>query len=347
MVDWPIIGILVSNRNKRKKILKLYQCHHNLPLKLFAFSRSGILLKKHKIIGLCQIGGKWEEKIFPFPHAVYNQCYNKKSTTIEQLNNVIGGDKCFNSINWFNKWKVYNLLIQSNLQMYIPDTFLLDEVNVSELVKKYKLVYVKPSYGYHGKSVYRLELKKNGDIHMSLHSLAPRFICRKNEDIQQKLAQLLGENIFIVQKGIQTSQIDNQNYDIRVLVQKDISGKWMVSTMVCRVANELYFNTGAYESIYDAEEIFDQIFPLKKMKETAINSINKISVNAAQVLETNMGLLGELSVDFVLDEEKNLWIIEINGKPQKSIYKDINKFKYEKLIYSRPVEYAYYLSINL
>lgn len=344
MVDWPIIGILVSNSNKRKKILKLYQCHHNLPLKLFAFSRSGILWKKHKIIGLCQNGVKWEERIFPFPHAIYNQCYNRKATTIERLNNVIGGDKCFNSINWFNKWRVYNLLIETNLQMYIPDTFLLKEVDISELVKKYKLVYVKPSYGHHGKSVYRLELKENGDIHMSLHSLAPRFICRKNEDIQQKLAELLGENIFLVQKGIQTSQINNQNFDIRVLVQKDISGKWAVSTMACRVANELYFNTGVYESIFDAEEIFDVIFLQKKMKETTINSIKKISVNAAQVLETNIGLLGELSVDFVLDEEMNLWIIEINGNPQKSIYRDIDNFKYKQLIYRSPIEYAYYLS---
>lgn len=346
MADDPLIGILVPKRKKRKRILESYQRHHNLTLKLFAFSKEDILWEKQKIIGLCLVRGKWEEKMFPFPHAVYNQCYNKKTTTIEHLNKVMGGNKCFNSINWFNKWKVYNLLIQSNLQMYTPDTFLFNEVNLSEQVKKYKLVYVKPAYGYHGKSVYRLELKENGDIHISLHSLAPRLICRNNEDIQQKMGQLLGKNIFIVQKGIPSSQIDNKNYDIRVLVQKDIRGKWTVSTMVCRVAIELYFNTGAYESIYDAEEIFARIFPLKKMKETTLKSINNISVNAAQVLETQMELLGEISVDFVLDEEMKLWIIELNGKPQKRIYKDINNFKYEQLIYRRPVEYAYYLSFG-
>ncbi|KUG04042.1 hypothetical protein ASZ90_018568 [hydrocarbon metagenome] len=346
MVDCPLIGILVPKRQKRKRILELYQRHHNLTLKLFAFTRADILWETHEMIGLCLIEDKWEEKIFPFPHAVYNRCYNKKTTTIEQLNNVIGSDKCFNSINRLNKWKVYNLLIQSNLQIYLPDTFLFNKVNVSRLVKKYKLVYIKPCYGYQGNSVYRLELKENGDIHISLNSLAPRFICRKNEDIQKKLDKLIGENIFIVQKGIQSNQIENKNYDIRVLVQKDIRGEWTVSTMICRVANELYFNTSAYESIYNAEEIFSRIFPLKKMKKTTLKSINKISLTAAQVLETHMGLLGELSVDFVLDEEMKLWIIELNGKPQKSIYKDINNSKYEQLIYRRPMEYAYYLSIH-
>lgn len=346
MVHYPLVGILVPHRKTRSRVLKLYQFHHNLPLNLFAFSQSDILWKKRKITGLCPIGNKWKEVVLPFPHAVYNRCYNKKATTVERLNNIIGGDKCFNCINWLNKWKVFNLLIQSNLRRHIPDTFLINKVNVSELVKKYKLVYVKPIYGYHGNRVYRLELKENGDIYISLQSLAPRFICRRNEDIQEKLAKLLGENIYIVQKGIRSSQINNKNYDIRALVQKDINGKWTVSTMVCRVANRLYFNTGVYDSIYDAGAILDLIFPLKKMKEATIKSINKISVTASQALETNMGLLGEVSVDFVLDEDLNLWIIEINGKPQKSIYKDIKNNKYEQIIHRRPIEYAYYLSIH-
>lgn len=346
MVDCPLIGIMVPKRNNRKRILKLYQRHHNLTLKLFAFSREDILWEKREMIGLCLIEDKWKEVVFPFPHAVYNRCYNKKITTVAHLNHIIGRDKCFNSINWFNKWTVYNMLIQSNLQKHVPDTFLLNEVDLSERVKKYNLLYIKPFYGYHGNSVHRLELKKNGDIHISLHSLAPRLICRKNQDIQQKLDKLLGKKKYIVQKGIGSSQINNRNYDIRVLVQKDIRGKWMVSTMVCRVAYEQYFNTGAYEFIYDAEEILARIFPIKRRKETTLKSINTISLKAAQVIEAHVGLMGELSVDFVLDEENKLWIVELNGNPQKNIYKDINNFQYEQLIYSRPMEYAYYLSVH-
>ncbi|MBS4023629.1 MAG: YheC/YheD family protein [Dethiobacter sp.] len=345
--DCPLIGILVSNKNNRKRILKLYQRHHNLPLQLFTFTLADILWERQQIVGLCQIEGKWRESAFPFPHAVYNRCYNKKTATIQLLEGIIGRDKCFNTINWLNKWEVYNLLSQSNLKKHIPDTFLFNEVNVAELLKIYKLVYIKPSYGNQGKGVYRVELKENGDIHISQHSLAPSFICRKNEDLQQKLGKLLGKKSYIVQKGVQSSQIDHRYYDIRVIVQKNIRGKWTVSTIVCRVANKLYFNSSVYESIFDAEEIFARIFPSEKKQKIALQSINKISINAAQVLEIRMGLLGELSVDLVLDKEMKLWIIELNGKPQKSIYKDIKNFKYERLIYRRPMEYAYYLSQSL
>ncbi|WP_376768272.1 YheC/YheD family protein [Paenibacillus alginolyticus] len=56
----------------------------------------------------------------------------------------------FQQYQFFNKWDLYNLLKQSILKPYVPDTFLYNEVNISELLEKYKLVYIKPSYGSGG-----------------------------------------------------------------------------------------------------------------------------------------------------------------------------------------------------
>ncbi|MBP1992271.1 YheC/YheD family endospore coat-associated protein [Paenibacillus eucommiae] len=287
--------------------------------------------------------GIWKQSQFPFPDAVYNRSYNKKTISIRRLEKVIGKNKCFNIINFFDKWDLYKLLAPSNLKAYVPDTFLYNEVNISELLEKYKLVYIKPAYGFKGKSVYRVELTDHGDIHISLHSLAPRYICRKNESIKNKLDKLLGHNKYMVQQGIPMSQLDHQYFDIRALVQKGILGEWTVSSMACRVAYENYFNTSMCETVQDAAEILPRIVSPEKMEEI-FQTIYKVSIEAAQEAETHMGSLGELSVDFVLDEQRKLWIIELNGKPQKDIYKDLKSLKHEKLIYSRPLEYAYYLS---
>ncbi|UNC91918.1 YheC/YheD family endospore coat-associated protein [Candidatus Contubernalis alkaliaceticus] len=344
MNDCPLIGIHVSKRKYRKRILKLYGRYHGLNLKLFSFTSSDILWKEQGIIGLHLVGNKCKESILPFPQAVYNRCYNKRIKKIKRLENIIGWNKCFNVINFFNKWHVYNLLNQSKLKRHLPDTFIYDEVNVSELLKKYKLVYIKPFYGNKGKRVYRVELTDNGDIHISSHSTAPRYICRKNEDVQKILRKLLQGKKFIVQKGIRSRQIDNQYCDIRVLVQKDILGKWAISTKTIKIAYEHFFNTSIYETIYEAEKLIPNLIPKNTEKSKILRSLNKISKNAAKVLDTHMGPLGELSVDFIIDEDGKLWITEINGKPQKSIYKDIKNFKDKQLIYRRPMEYAYYLS---
>jgi hypothetical protein len=339
----PLIGILVTKRNSRKRILKLYQRYHNLNLKLYAFTPADILWKEKRIIGLSLKMGIWNQSSFPFPHVVYNRCFNKKLLTIQRLEKVIGRNKCFNNINFFNKWELYNLLKQSNLKPYVPDTFLYNEVNVSELLEKYKLIYIKPSYGSKGESVYRIELMDNGDIHISLHTLAPIYVCRKNEDNQEKLDELLGLKSYMIQQGIHMIQLEHQYFDIRVLVQKGILGEWAFSAITCRVAYEHYFNTSMCETIYDAAEILPRLFSPEKINEI-LQSLYEISIKAAIEAETLMGSLGELSVDFVLDEQCKLWIIELNGKPQKNIYKDIKCFKHTKIIYSRPMEYAYYLS---
>ncbi|MDQ0899541.1 glutathione synthase/RimK-type ligase-like ATP-grasp enzyme [Paenibacillus sp. V4I7] len=341
MENNPLIGIMVTNRISRKRILELYQRYHNLNLKLYAFTPADIRWKEQRIIGLSLKKGIWKQSSFPFPHVVYNRCFNKKLVTIERLEKAIGRNKCFNNINFFNKWDLHNLLKESNLKPYVPDTFLYnEEVNISELLEKYKLIYIKPSYGSMGKSVYRVKLMDNGDIHISLHCLAPRYICRKNESIQEKLDGLRLKK-FMVQQGIHMSQLDHQYFDIRVLVQKDILGEWTVSTITCRVAYEQYFNTSMCETIYDIVDILPRLVSPEKINEI-LRSLHEISIMAAKEAETHIGSLGELSVDFVLDEQRKLWIIELNGKPQKNIYEKLKC--YERKIYSRPLEYAYFLS---
>lgn len=337
----PLIGILVTRRSNREGILKLYQRYHNLDLKLCAFTPADILWKKQRIIGLSLKKGIWKESSFPFPDVVYNRCFNKKLIAIERMEKAIGRNKCFNNINFFNKWDIYNLLKQSSLKSYVPDTFFHNEVNVSELLEKYKLVFIKPPYGSKGKFVYRVELMDNGDTHISLHSLAPRYICREGESIQEKLDELLGQKKYMFQQGIRMSQLDHRYFDIRVLVQKDILGEWTVSAIICRVAYEHYFNTSMCETICDVAEILPRLVSPEKINKI-LRSLYEASVKAAQEVETHMGSLGELSVDFVLDEQRRLWIIELNGKPQKDIYKDFKRIN--RIIYSRPLEYAYYLS---
>lgn len=338
----PLIGILVANRNSRKRTLELFQHYNNLNLNLYAFTPADILWKKQRIIGLSLKDGIWDLGYFPFPHAVYNRCFNKKLITIQRLEKMIGRNKCFNNINFFNKWDIYKILINSNLKSYVPDTFLYRKVNVSEILEKYKLVYIKPSYGFKGKSVYRVELKDN-NVHISLHSLSPRYIFRRNENFKEKLDKFPKVKNYMIQQGIRMSKLDNQYFDIRVLVQKGIEGEWSVSSIVSRVAYENYFNTSMCETINDVGTILPRLFSRKKMDEI-LQSLSEVSIKAAQEAENHMGSLGELSVDFALDEQRKLWIIELNGMPQKNIYNDIECFKHQKLMYSRPLEYAYYLS---
>ncbi|WP_216855300.1 YheC/YheD family protein [Paenibacillus alba] len=97
------------------------------------------------------------------------------------------------------------------------------------------------------------------------------------------------------------------------------------------------------EHIYDVVEVLPRLFSQEKVNDI-LQSLRNVSVKAAQEAEIHMGSLRELSVDFAIDKDSKLRIIELNGTPQKSIYKGIKNFKSKKMIYSRPLEYDYYLS---
>lgn len=78
MEQRPLIGILVTKRNSRKRILELCHRYHNLNLKLIAFTPADIIWKEQRIIGLGLKKGRWTQSSFPFPYVVYNQSFNKK-----------------------------------------------------------------------------------------------------------------------------------------------------------------------------------------------------------------------------------------------------------------------------
>ncbi len=343
MENRPLVGILVTKRNRRKKTLELYQKYHDLNMRLFAFSPADILWKEQRIIGLTRLKDRWMERTFPFPHAVYNRSFNKKKITIRRLEQSIGRNKCFNAINYFNKWELHSLLKQSALHPYVPDTFLLNQKNLLEIINKYRLVYIKPLYGSKGRSVHRVEVKENFDIHISLHSLAPKYICRKEENIQRRMEELFKGEKYLVQQGIRMKPLNKHVFDIRVLVQKGLLGEWTVSAVTCRVAYEHYFNTSMCTAVRDFEVVAPQFLSSEETN-IILQSLHEASITAAQEAENRMSSLGEISVDYGIDVQNRLWIIELNGKPQKNIYNDPSCVKYKELIYKRPLEYASYLS---
>jgi hypothetical protein len=93
------------------------------------------------------------------------------------------------------------------------------------------------------------------------------------------------------------------------------------------------------------EDVFDQVSPpLNKYSflRTLI-SLRKISIQAADILDKKLSHFGELSVDFALDTDGRLWIIEVNGKPQKVLFDVMEDSGERDLLYKRPLEYAAYL----
>ncbi len=340
MKEQKYIGILVSNRGQQKRILQTYQKFATIKVILFAFIPSSIRWDDKKIIGLHFYDNQYRTKLFSFPEVIYNRYYGVKDELIQRLERVIGTNKCFNHKTRLNKQHIYELLSTTELIQYLPETLPFNEKNFVSFFQKHRMIYLKPMNGSRGKGVYRIEIDDSGKIRISQHHFAPFIITNDMSIFHNKIIKLIGSKQYIAQQGISLMQYNGKTFDIRVLVQKNSSGLWQITNLYSRVAYDGCFNTSVCEKIYSSEEILKTFFPLEKTVDI-IKSLSDISLKSAEYIEANGNYhMGEISVDFGIDNNGKLWIIEINGYPQKSIYKDL---KNAQDVYKNPIQYAIFL----
>ncbi|MFC5402813.1 YheC/YheD family protein [Cohnella soli] len=334
-----LVGILVANQRQRKYALSQFLSHNAAGMKLISFTPSSIDWKQRTVIGLHRVKGKWAVGRFPLPQVVYNRCYGTEPKQIERLDAAIGGGKCFNKINQLNKLDIYNVLNRW-LTDYLPETVLYDPENALNLLERYKVVYFKPFYGNMGRKVYRAEINSAGEILIGHHYFSPKTIAKNLDSFHEKVGQLLGSTSSIVQRGIPIQQTNGQVFDIRSLVQKNEKGLWSVTNLVSRIAYKGSYNTSIFVKVCQSEEVLKQLYPAAKVKEI-MTSIYDISLRSAEIIDMSTDYhLGEFSVDVALDNDSHPWIIELNGKPQKELYKEIAN---RSVVYQRPIQYARYL----
>ncbi|MFZ7104268.1 MAG: YheC/YheD family protein [Peptococcaceae bacterium] len=332
-----LIGIMVKNPQP----LFPYEFAPSLGIDLFVFSPQGINWRQKKIKGLVLENNEWKNKTCPFPLAVYNRLYLKKKKLVTKLEKVIGKNKVFNAVTKFDKWEINTILQKSNVADYLPATFIYTESSLYELLEKYQFLIFKPSVSCLGRQVYLVE--HSADHHYLLyHNLnLPKIKTTDKTELVNKLTELISQEPFIVQQFIPPDQIDGKIYDIRIYVQKNSYGQWTASGKFSRVG---FCNSYISNYCQQLKSINDILQADNLLTKATLEKMESISIKTARAIEREIGHLGEISVDFLLDRQGKPWIIEANGKTQKSIVNQVNDETLALTIYRRPIEYALFLA---
>ncbi|MCZ8520913.1 MULTISPECIES: YheC/YheD family endospore coat-associated protein [Paenibacillus] len=335
------IGILVEDDKRRKPALRTYMLHKPARMKLVCFTPSSIDWRRRQIRCLQLRNGKWTEGLVPLPKLVYNRCYRLDDEVRDRLEQAIGPGKLFNPANQFNKLDVHRSLSRW-LSPYLPDTWAYDRDTAARLLSVHKLLYLKPCNGHMGQGVYRVALQDSGEVHVADHHTTPRIIAGSIAGFQEEIERLIGSTPYLIQQGIEVRQLQHRHFDIRILAQKNKTGQWSVTNAASRIAYPGCFNTSVSEKVVLSKEALGRLYPASAIK-PMMKTMYDISLRAAEIVEMDIGKpMCELSVDIALDGQGHPWIIEMNGKPQKTMYAELRHTR--RAVYSRPLEYANYLS---
>ncbi|MFC4775459.1 YheC/YheD family protein [Paenibacillus sp. GCM10023252] len=334
-----MLGIMVANAASKKAVLNSYLRVNPTGLRLFCFTPSDINWEQQRINGLHRVNKVWRRRLFHFPQVILNRCYDLSRSFIHRLESVIGHHKCFNHQNHLGKLDMHEHL-SNGLPSSTPHTLIYNEQNASELLAAHKVIYMKPNYGNKGLGVYRAELKDSGEIHIGEHHLKPLIIAADMAQFHEVTDAIIGSTPYIVQQGVHIQTLTGRTFDIRILVQKNKTGSWSITSAISRVAFSGCFNTSIFEKMCVAREALQYLYS-PDAAQAQLHTSYMLSLLAAEAIELRSGLhLAEISVDLAIDEEDHLWIIEVNGMPQKSLYRSFQSYRNA---YRRPLEYAAYL----
>ncbi|HHY81224.1 MAG TPA: hypothetical protein GX505_00900 [Clostridiales bacterium] len=329
-----IIGLLSTNLEP----VPFYNSCRYMPVVIYKFKKSGIDWENKTIKGIMLDNDKWVKAEARFPDAVYNRCYSDSSVITKRLESIIGSGKVFNVVNLFDKHVIYNILKNSCLKNFAIPTYKYRTDILLELLRTQGTALIKPAKGSMGSGVFKITSVENGYNICLRTFLSPKIVNSKDVliDYMEKLTRCRD---YVIQPFIDFVKVNNHMFDIRMLVQKNGTGQWNVTADISRVC---YKSSFVSNFVYSLKSVRDALEGTK-YNETFISYIKKVSIKAAEILEERLCHIGEISVDFGIGNDDKLWIIEINGKPDKETFRDCSTEVFEK-IYRTPIEYALYLA---
>lgn len=219
------------------------------------------------------------------------------------------------------------LVENEELRPYLPETHVLTESKLNEMIAQYDLLYVKPSVGGGGKGVIRLE---QTDEYYVLQTIRRKVKFRKLKNMWIYLKKRIPPNrVYLVQQGLHLMRIDQRPIDFRViLIKPNRNAEWIYKGIIGKYAAKDSHITnrssgGTSIRFFDAlQQRFDYDEEQCVEKE---ETMTQLSYKIAQTLGDYFINMNQLGLDLAIDEEERVWLIEANTRPNYQLFRQHEK----------------------
>jgi hypothetical protein len=288
----------------------------------------------------------WRQEESDLPDVVWNRCLRHDRHRILPWFSRQGVALFYGR--FLNKWQAYQRLrADPLLAPHLPETHLLTEgEQLLDLLERYPTAYIKPIDGSLGKGIVRVEPAPRRRL--KLRYVSPktgllRELIATIDDVDDWLDEDDREGQYIAQQGLALDLSAARPVDLRLLVQKDGEGQWNLTGLGVRRAAEGRFTANLHTGGEGLS--LEDLAREAGLSATEIEAeVGQIGLHLAEKMETACGPLGELGVDFGLDREGRLWLIEQNARPGRALFSKIGRPEVEDIAFRRPLQYARYLA---
>lgn len=326
---------------------ELAKANKKARLTLNFFSTKDVYFKRKKVRAIVfNINKKrWERRSLPIPDVLYVRGGSslKVRLTVNRFDKM--GIPRINPLVRFNKGELFRKLKRDkNIRPYLPYTKTIKRFSkIRKYVRSLGSIYIKACYGRKGTKVMRA-VKKEGGYAYS-YSVIHRTVRKKVKhfkDLKKVMKAFFGGREVIVQKAIDLIRVGhNQPVDFRAELQRNGRGKLKIIGISIRVGQKNSPIT-THASAYKIDDQLKKLFPdySDNQMDQLKKNIDDFLITAYKSVEKIYGKFGELGIDFAVDREGKIWLIECNAQSAKvSIGKAYGSRTVRK-IYLNPLRYA-------
>ena len=331
----PVIGVFVNSNYlssiKKGKIPesceRLFQANEKGRCLIYYFSLDKINWIDKKIKGIVFSPKQNDFRYYwlPIPNVIYDRGVSFKKhekKLVKHIRKQFDYSKDIHFINnkdYLSKWHLYKKLFKhQEMRKYLPETIRYSSFNdLIDMLNKYDFVFLKSYYGSRGREVMSLcKIAKGYKIVFYDNELQSEEIYDL-DSLKSQIEKFIGDNKYIIQQGINLSEYKGRKYDLRILIEKDINGKWIAIYNQGRIAKDNLTITNSSTG-GDILNYFD-IYSLKTIENIPTDGeIREQTIKIATYIEREYGSFGELGMDMAIDKEGRVWFLEANTKPDKN-----------------------------
>jgi glutathione synthase/RimK-type ligase-like ATP-grasp enzyme len=249
------------------------------------------------------------------------------------------------------KWNVQRALIRCEaLRKHLPPTAIVREPQtVRDWLERRPAVFLKPHAGTHGKGAARITRCGTAYKACGRDARNAPFERRLADDraLAEWVARFTAGRRYLIQPYLRLDDEEGAAIDVRALMQKDGRGHWRLSGMAVRrgqpgsVTSNLHGGGTALPVKPYLEARFGEPAATR-----ILGQLRAAAERIPPVLEQYYGRQAELGIDLGVDRQGQVWIIEVNSKPGRSVFDIIADRKARLSSVELPVRYARYLAVS-
>lgn len=272
----------------------------------------------------------WHRLTLPAPNVVNNRLTKRKLENLPIVQQFIKeirhryNSHVFNE-KFLDKSEVFDALKKDgSLLKYLPESHSLNNINqLKSMCSRYSSVFLKPVRGSLGKGIIRITRVGPDNWIASFATVGGtrRQPFANLSKLFAAIAPKMKTNKYQIQQGLSLIEVGGRPVDFRALTQKNLTGKWTLTSIVGRTAGNHHFvsNLARGGTLSKVREAVARSNLPASHRGDAYSRLQKAALDISKGIDTNVPAhFAELGIDLALDTGGRVWLLEVNSKPSKN-----------------------------